>query len=334
MKNYEIYSKSIRNRKDEPMQNGDYILHRVLDDENLVYLSLSDGVGSTACFWVASKIICENTYKYFIEYDFDDKSIESRLQYAIEKANSDILSYEFNKCKGMLATLCIVVWDRGENKIYFTSIGDSRIYKYNTVDGLKQLTKDQMEYVKITQNGKPVFINGTLATRKLITNSVGQEQPIVDIFTTDFNEGEAITISSDGFYEVIDADDELPKLFANINLKSAFKSIMGEVESINIDDASVVILRRNDVNQKSNNFESLPSYLKVEAIISNLQKALENNNEKEAEDNLIKLFEMDNGIGKNNYIEIMNVWNKSDLFKNNNLKINAYLIKLRNLVKV
>lgn len=328
MPNYQILAKSIKNRKDESMKNGDFFLHKLIENENLLFAALSDGVGSTNCYWVASKIICENTLEHFLNYDFSDKSISSRLLYSIEKANEDILNYSESSCSGMLATLCIAVWDMESNKIYYAYAGDSRIYIYNENEEFIQLTKDQKETIRLTQNGKPVFINGTLATRNMITNAVGQENPVIEVFEKDFKEGESLFMTSDGFYEASDIDSEIPELLKSNDIENDFNSMMEWVRGKNVDDATVLLLRRNDIPD-SIDFKDLSEFQQNQIMVDKIINAIKSNDSSSVmnvcgiyEDTTLKL-------GKDNYIKIMDAWLESDLHKNNDMIAYAYILRLR-----
>ncbi len=176
---YSLLQNSIRNKKPQVMRNGDFILTKYFDDEDLLLLALADGVGSTHEYWIASRMACEGTVKYFAEYDLSDKSISTRLAYSVEQACDDVYFTSTERASGMLSTLCCVVWNLKEDKIIYTSIGDSRIYKYSHSNGLKQLANDQIYYQQIIENGKPLIVKGTPQTRKMLSNAVGQKNQLL-----------------------------------------------------------------------------------------------------------------------------------------------------------
>lgn len=331
MSNYQIFAKSIKNRKDEHMNNGDFYLYEYLKEENLLFMVLSDGVGSTNCFWVASKLICERSYKHFVDYDLSDKSIGNRLLYSIEKANQDILDYEDLNCQGMLATLCIAVWDINKNKLYYAYAGDSRIYLYNTESQLIQITEDQKESIRLTQNDKSVFIDGSLATRNMITNAVGQDKVVIEIFSLDFNEGDSVFIATDGFYEVADPEEEIPSVIGSMDIENEFYSMMEWVSGKNIDDATVILLRRNDI-AKNISFDKLPLFQKGLLIVEQLEKSCIDDDEESFIIHVNKLINLKIKLGKDNYSKIMKTWKDSNFYKNENRKIYSYVLKLRNII--
>lgn len=324
---YSLLQNSIRNKKPEMMRNGDFILTKYFDDEDLLLLALADGVGSTHEYWIASQMACEGTVKFFAEYDISDKSISTRLAYSVEQACDDVYSSSAKKGSGMLSTLCSVVWNLKEDKIFYTSIGDSRIYKYSHSKGLKQLTNDQIYYQQIIENGKPLIVKGSPQTRKMLSNAVGQKKSIIDIFEDTFLPSEAIIICSDGVYEKLDMDFEAKRLFESSDMKESFESLNIDIDSQNEDDATLIVLRRNDFN--TNAETTMPDYIKLIFNIQQLENNFVGSNKSEILKLLKRIFELNIKLSKHDFSRIMVAWGNSKLFQDNDTEINAELFKLR-----
>jgi PPM family protein phosphatase len=323
--NYEIYTHSIHNKKDSMPHNGDYLTYNIIDDEELVLLILADGVGSTNYHWEASWIACQETMNHFIEFK-EIYNHSERLKKSIFQSNQDILTDGLGDRKGMLSTIVCVLWDRKNNKIYYTNAGDSRLYKINQESKLIQLTNDQSAYVQVTKDGKPYFQNGAIVYQKGITNSMGLYQPKIEIDETDFLEGESLVLLTDGFYECQNINENLEDMISNPDLESSFDSICKETESLNDDDASIIVLRRNDFDLSGNlNNQILPEHLKSELFVQTLCNLISINKSDELISFINNNLEMT--ISRNNLIKIFKAFADSAL--NQNTEVYQKIIKIQ-----
>ena len=191
---YDIYSHSIP--KPEKERNGDSSQIRELSEENLVLLTVADGVGSHVCDWFASETTCQTVCELFAQ---TTGHISDRLQLSIQRAHAQVRS-ETGNCSGAQSTLVAVVWERGENRINYASAGDSRLYKH-TAQGMVQLTKDDSASVLATVGGEPILQAGMLVFIHGLTRAIGQQEMLnVNIQSCEFNEGEALVLATDGMH--------------------------------------------------------------------------------------------------------------------------------------
>ncbi len=324
---YAMKQTSIGNKKDEVIKNGDFILTKYIDNEDLLFLSLADGVGSTSDFSIASRMICEQTLEQFIKYDLKDKSISSRMVYSVEKANESVCLVSDDKGSGMLSTLCCVVWELNKNKIYYTYVGDSRIYKISQTKGFEQLSNDQITLMGMYSNGKPILVNGVPQFRKLISNAIGFKNLVLEIAESEFLEGESLLLCSDGVYEVIDLENDISSVLKSSDFDNSFNELAADIAGKNIDDATLILLRRNDFIISSDS--SLPDYIVLSQLIDELETMFRINNKFDIIAIIGKISSLEINLGKNDFSRIMEAWGKSQLFKENDKEINSELFKLR-----
>lgn len=253
---YKIYHYTNPNRKDSSRINGDYSLWKQLEN-GLVYLVAADGVGSTDKHWIASKMICELSLQNFIENEMNFRDIPQRLSYAIEKANNEI----FAQGTGFLSTLCVGIFDNNNNDFFYTWIGDSRIYQIG--NNCLQLTEDQTLNELIVENGKPKIIDGAPQFRTKITNAIGFEKIVYEIKKSKLNVDETLLMVTDGFYETRSIEDNLSTIINKRNFCKLFDALCLQVGDENIDDATILIFKLEDVNQDltSKTIEKISSLL-------------------------------------------------------------------------
>ncbi|NVO02991.1 MAG: protein phosphatase 2C domain-containing protein [Bacteroidetes bacterium] len=239
---YSIYGKSL-NEKGKA-KCGDFFLHHVLKDENLVVLALSDGVGSRHHDYIASQTACNE----FIESFFYNKSLEinQRFELAIKEADKQVSNPLESSYKGMMSTFVGVVWDIEENTILYDSIGDSRLYKFS-ISGLEQISSDSKKAILMRdRSGKLIKQNGVLVTREGLTNALGYNGAEIKIKQTTFNSGEAFILCSDGMYDISDFEKSLSESLLNLELDISIEKFVNKNQEYFDDDATILIIRRSD----------------------------------------------------------------------------------------
>jgi serine/threonine protein phosphatase PrpC len=244
--NYNIYSQALPKAGKERM--GDSLLVRELPDENLLILTLADGVGSHVCDWFASETTCQVVCDSFAEPIAG--RIADRLRLSIQRAH-DRVRGETGKCAGAKSTLVAVVWEVNQDRFHYASIGDSRLYKH-TAEGMLQLTKDDRASILATiagetvlQAGMPVFIHG-------LTVSIGQPEPLeVDVRECEFAPGESLVLATDGMHGYGMFESDVEQELTKLDLGSSLPSLVQRHSAANDDDATLLILRRNDVTDEA-----------------------------------------------------------------------------------
>ena len=120
-KPYDIYYSSVK--REGKLKNGDNFNFAELNDEQLVALCVADGVSSCPKDWLASDTTCT----IFIEkFKNLAGTMEQRIKKSVLASHSAVL--DSSDVSGMAATLVAVIVDFNSNKIYYVSIGDSRIF--------------------------------------------------------------------------------------------------------------------------------------------------------------------------------------------------------------
>jgi serine/threonine protein phosphatase PrpC len=310
---FEAYSFTIQNKKEDQYHNGDSVLIDFWEEEHIVLLALADGVGSTNCHWDASKLACEYSIKLFKEAFISNRRIDCCISEAINQTNKKIIDEATGSCSGMLTTLVFVAWNISNNNYWFSSLGDSRLYRLSGRE-LNQISIDQKTSEIIYMNGKPFIQNGTVVYRNLITNALGKNAAEIEVESDEFDPGESLILATDGCYEshpnfkILISD-----LLAEPDLKKSFNSFRQSTDGKNYDDASMILLRRNDF------IEEVPAHLEAIGEIKVIADALNNNRLDEALSALKTLLEKEIKIGIDNYDRLMKVFQSSSLSDNSEI---------------
>lgn len=126
--------------------NEDSYFAKKYSDEISLYV-VADGLGGYEGGEIASRLLTIKMSRYFEEHlndDLKDESIVSDiLLTALDKINSEIYKMEKSspKYNGMGTTIVLVAVIY--NKVYYLSVGDSRLYYIsNSRNSIKQITED------------------------------------------------------------------------------------------------------------------------------------------------------------------------------------------------
>ena len=126
--------------------NEDSYFEKKYSDEISLYV-VADGLGGYEGGEIASRLLTIKMSRYFEEHlndDLKDESIVSDiLLTALDKINSEIYKMEKSspKYNGMGTTIVLVAVIY--NKVYYLSVGDSRLYYIsNDRNSIKQITED------------------------------------------------------------------------------------------------------------------------------------------------------------------------------------------------
>jgi len=240
---FDVFGRSLKSG--EKHLNGDAFEFWQSTGERYVCLIVADGVGTHACDWKASRTVCEKVKEYLSESNDD---IESKTVSALNYAN-EALKKESGRCGGMMSTCSFLMWEKDKNQIYYTNIGDSRIYKIQD-RSLKRLSKDDTEIVAIRQDGKLRLQQGSPVFAKGITKALGQSVPLDIIFQQDtINEGEIFILATDGAHGDGEFEYDLYNIVTKANLERQLNGYLEQCSSSKNDDATVLILRRKDLTK-------------------------------------------------------------------------------------
>lgn len=229
--------------KDKPFC-GDCVSIEQYDNEGIIVLLLSDGVGSYHYDYVASQTACESFLKSFSENNEDD--ITERFRKAVLFADSAVSNPIDDAHKGMMCTFVAVVWETSKNYFYYDSIGDSRLYKYNE-HGLIQISEDNTKPVlRKNEKGDYYSTSGSIRSFLGLTNALGRNNVVTSVKQQTFLPGESIILCTDGLYKTGMFEEETVRMMSNIVDDSSLEKYRNERSVYFEDDASAIILQRND----------------------------------------------------------------------------------------
>lgn len=225
--------------KADKKKNGDACQCKVFeeDTQTLVAMVLADGVGSKPCDYKASATAVKAFLQHF-EGNPNQTNLKTRIQAAAQYANQQVHQAPA-ACQGMLTTFVAAVWQVGEPLLYFTSVGDSRLY-IQQENEVRQMTQD--DAVEKTEK-----IGGQTYSRSYITEALGAGVVHFDIQTQPFLPNQVCWIASDGFYHAVSALPLL-QLWRYVNFDYGYGQVFKQYTAHYQDDASVVALRREDAS--------------------------------------------------------------------------------------
>lgn len=226
-------------------KNEDYFLVKTIDDKTAIYV-VADGLGGYASGEVASKLACEIIVQNFeIKYS-KSCDIKEILKSSVILANEKIFEFEKTdeKYKGMGTTIVILCIN--EDKVYYTSVGDSRMYHVDKDFGLiKQITEDDT-YVNTLL--KTNVISESEATnhpqKHMLTKALGIFAKIdVEVFEFEYNVEGYLVICTDGVTNMLD-EKEILNLFRKNKFETiAEKIVLKANDKGGTDNITVVIVK-------------------------------------------------------------------------------------------
>lgn len=237
-------------------KNGDALGVFSIEVENLMFFLVADGVGSYVGDYKASKTVVDTFYTSFISIE-PKNNLKKRIAKALEITNSTLLNEE-GYYNGMKSTLVLAVLDTNKHKLYYVSIGDSRIYNI-TKNSCKQITKDQVKtIVRRKQDGTPLTLGGVIINATGITNALGTKDFNYSIKELTIKETQSFLMATDGFYDKLHESFEDINAVANaVDVNIAFKEVSNLVFSQQEDDATAIFFRVVFQNENSKLSQSL-----------------------------------------------------------------------------
>jgi serine/threonine protein phosphatase PrpC len=259
----EISKKSFKNP--HKSRNGDFCAFEILENEQLVILTLGDGVGSSPCDWKASKVSCQKFIETFKMHSNDE--VSERFLKSLEAANQEVLLTN-DACQGMKTTFCGVVWDFENGKIYYTNIGDSRIYEYKD-NAFSQISIDEVKSVILRKkDGKPIIIAGIAVTAEGVTNVIGSREVSFDIKVKSDEAIDGIVLSTDGMHGASASfEDDMVSAINTIDLENGLEQICQKYRDIQKDDMTLLALRKA---KEGNDYPGIISAILHNEVISDI----------------------------------------------------------------
>lgn len=227
--------------------NEDYYLIKKISD-NIFLFIVADGLGGYQSGEVASKVASDYIASYFADKYKPDKENDAKdiLKKAIVMANKKIYNMQKtkDKYKNMATTVVILCIDN--DKMYYASVGDSRMYN---IDGkftkLTQITEDDT-YVNALL--KTNIINAEEALnhpqKHMLTKAVGIFNKIdIEIHTLKSEYDGFILMCTDGVTNMLNENDIL-----NIFKKNKVENVANKiVEKANerggVDNITAIVIK-------------------------------------------------------------------------------------------
>ncbi len=205
---------------------------------------VADGMGGHNAGDIASK----QAVAYMIKYieDSEDTDVTVLLTDAVLYANQQVYNEgkERAEYSGMGTTLvaCCIVGDTA----HVVNVGDSRLYKLNKEEGLKQVTVDHSIVEELYRAGQ-ISEKERMAhpDRNVITRAIGAEGAVaVDHFKVAMDEGDLIVMCSDGLNKMME-DSVMMELIQNEDNDENVVSVLvdGALERGGNDNITVIIVR-------------------------------------------------------------------------------------------
>ncbi len=221
--------------------NEDYFYCAKSNDENLLYI-VCDGVGGYPGGEIASKFVVEYILKNFDKVKYAIKDPLECLKEITIRANQALIleqqhQISFNKMGTTIAMALII-----SKKMYFVSVGDSRIYQVRTE--LKQLTADHNllwdKYLQGLLTKEEMRVH---PENNIITSMLGRSKIKIDSGKTDLKDKDKILLCSDGLTDMI-PESEIKKIFDNAKdvEKLGLKLLDTALENGGKDNITMVIL--------------------------------------------------------------------------------------------
>lgn len=250
-KKYNIYSCSLK----EPSKShcGDSFGHLSFFDKQLnkevVILVVSDGVSSCTNDHKASMLTCKSILEAFSN---SKGHIIDRIIETVRIAHDEVRDKSLSS--GTLhATLLLLVWIIEENKVYYVSVGDSRIFRYNKT-GFELLTEDDVQSVLLKIGKETVIKDGIPKFANAITKAIGQIEDIhIDVQEIEFKESESMILATDGIHNNGNLSKDFENVLEQPNPQKELEQFVIECQQMYNDDATILVLRRNDIMSVNEN---------------------------------------------------------------------------------
>lgn len=228
--------------------NEDSYFAKKYSDEVSLYI-VADGLGGYEGGEIASRLLTIKMSRYFEEHlndDLKDENIVSDiLLTALEKINGEIYKMEKSspKYNGMGTTIVLVAVIY--NKVYYLSVGDSRLYYIsNDRNSIKQITEDD------------TYVNTLLKTnaieqkdvenhpqKHVLTKAIGVFKDIkTELHALNETSG-YLLLCTDGLTNMLDNEDILQVLQMKKFENTADEYIKKANENGGVDNTTVVVIK-------------------------------------------------------------------------------------------
>lgn len=224
--------------------------------KNGVLLMVTDGMGGAAAGDVASKLVRETLFTWFLKHwckpDVDVEELPTVLQGSIKEANRQVYrsALKNSKYSGMGATITAAIII--DNQIFIAQVGDSRCYLKRSGE-FHQVTRDQSLVGKLVESGNltPEEARNHVA-KNVILQAIGVSEKVeVGFYELSLKSGDVILLCSDGLTDMVE-DEEIEFIIANgDNLVASANDLVSEANSAGGKDNITVVLAKFSRNIES-----------------------------------------------------------------------------------
>ena len=205
---------------------------------------LADGMGGHLAGEVASALAGETIAGHLAQLDHGNaEQVKAALHEAVAAANRAIHAQALAdiRCHSMGTTVVVAL--ARDDLISCAHVGDSRLYRYNTDDGLVLLSHDHSLVQELVDEG---FISQEEAAssvhKNVITRALGLQDTVeVDLLQVPMAPGDLFLLCSDGLSDKIPHDD-LERLLKGGNLDTLAGTLVAEANARGGEDNISAIL--------------------------------------------------------------------------------------------
>jgi len=209
--------------------NEDAIKSGIVNDGELIWMVIADGMGGHLAGEVASKILVEEIEQSILNLsDIQNKDWLCFIEIALNRANNKVFAKAENDIakKGMGTTAVVLILI--ENQCYIGWVGDSRCYLYQPEQDennqLVQLTKDHSMVQALVDKGAISEREAKVAVNKnMLTKAIGIKRGVkVDTIRATVYPENVLFLSTDGLHDSINNQEllvSIKKIAAGIDMK-------------------------------------------------------------------------------------------------------------------
>lgn len=227
-------------------QNQDCYMLSGDGEGNYAVCVVCDGMGGAAAGDIASKTALDvfaSNIKDAVKPSFAGKTMEKKVQDAVEKANKAVLEMACSRpeYEGMGTTLvCLLVRD---SQAVVGNVGDSRAYLLDET-GIRQITHDHSLVSEMIQRGEITAVQAQRhPSRNVITRALGVESAVqVDTFKITVRPGQYILLCSDGLSNEVSEPEIYYEVFCTENPENACQTLVDIANSRGGHDNITIVL--------------------------------------------------------------------------------------------
>ncbi|WP_353719352.1 protein phosphatase 2C domain-containing protein [Dyadobacter sp. 676] len=197
----------------------------ILETEAFALFAVFDGVGSAQNSKVGTEIAKTFISQHFSKFIRETKVSLNALMF---ECNNYLIEQNIPE---IYTTYCTALLHKDHNDLFFSSLGDSRIYLVSD-QYLEQITTDDK----------------SLLAKNVLTKCLGMN----DLSLKDFTQGnidlgvDSILLCTDGFYNLLETDKK--KFFETLNkknLQSIYSGLVSLISNKNVDDSTFIMISQD-----------------------------------------------------------------------------------------